>query len=89
VALFDTVDTLNSGLDIGGTLTALGRGGNDSVAFGQVGGSRTVYLESPPVLNGGGGNDVLVIVNLYLKSELVDVLDKLGSVPSNFETILI
>lgn len=64
-ALFDTIDNLNSSLDIGGLLTVLGRAGNDVVAFGQASGARTVYSgPDGPRLDGGSGNDSLLLIDL-------------------------
>ena len=89
IALFETVDNLNASTDIGGVLTVLGRAGNDTVAFAQVGGARIVDLAQPPTLGGGSGNDLLVVVNLSVDGTDVNALPDLGSTPLNFESILI
>jgi hypothetical protein len=88
-AMIESVDTLNASNDFHDALSILGRGGNDSVTFGQVGGARIVNLATPPVLDGGGGNDVLAVVNLWIGDVDVDTLPELVLPPLNFETILI
>jgi len=89
LAMIESVDNLNAANDLHDALSIFGRGGNDSATFGQVGGARIVNLATPPVLDGGGGSDVLAVVNLWLGNMDVDTLPKLGSTPLGFETILI
>jgi len=88
LALFETVDVLNASTDIGGTLTIFGRAGVDTIGFGQASGARVVFLSSPAVLDGNGGNDGLLLINLWVDGVNVDSVAKLGLPPSHFESIV-
>jgi hypothetical protein len=85
--LFDTVDNLNTGFNVGGQLTVLGRSGNDVIAFGQLSGARLVDTGVSPKLDGGGGTDSLFLIRLYIDDALVDSLTDFSTQPVSFENV--
>ena len=88
VALFETVDALNTSTDIGGILTIFGRGGNDTIGFGQASSARQLFLSSPPVLDGNGGTDGLLLIHVTVDGVDVDTVAKLGVPPLHFESVV-
>ena len=87
-AFLDTTDTsYDTSLDVGGLITVLGRAGNDVVAFGQGSGTRTVYTARSPKLDGGGGTDSLLLVDLRIEGTQVNMVSVLNPLPVGFENI--